>query len=113
MAGVEAPALRDSIANAPAPQFFWGRTTSVRFTDLVGRAGLNCGTSLGGRRTELAGRSVLVATGSQLTAALALIERDGIARRLVVLPPDVGADDLDAVLPKWFSRRRAKRGKSS
>jgi hypothetical protein len=53
MAGVEAPALRDSIANAPAPQFFWGHTTSVRFTDLVGRAGLNCGTSLGAGRTEL------------------------------------------------------------
>jgi acyl-coenzyme A synthetase/AMP-(fatty) acid ligase len=46
----------------------------------------------------LAGRSVLVATGSQLTAALALIELEGIARRLVVLPPDVGADDLDAVI---------------
>ena len=47
---------------------------------------------------ELAGRSVLVATGSQLTAALALIELDGIARRLVILPPDAEAEHLGAVI---------------
>src|SRR5919198_6671598 len=47
------------------------------------------GSSLGGRREELRGRSVLVATGDQLTAALALLELDGVARRLVLAPPDL------------------------
>jgi len=47
------------------------------------------GSSLGGRFEELRGRSVLVATRDQLTAALALIELDGIARRMVLCPPDL------------------------
>lgn len=47
------------------------------------------GSFLGGRREELRGRSVLVATKDQLTAALALIELDGIARRLILCPPDL------------------------
>ena len=104
MAGVDAPALRDSIANAPAPRFFWDGVASARFTDLdcgtsLNRGtSLNLGTSLGGRRADLAGRSVLVATGSQLTAALALIELDGIVRRLVILPPDMEGGHLGAVI---------------
>jgi acyl-CoA synthetase (AMP-forming)/AMP-acid ligase II len=92
MAGVEAPSLRDSIANAPAPRFFWDRAAAARFTDL------DCGTSLGGRLADLAGRSVLVATASQLTTALALIELDAVARRLVILPPDAEAEHLGAVI---------------
>ncbi len=90
MAGVEAPSLRDSIANPPAPRFLWDRAASARYTDL------NRGTSLGGRLADLAGRSVLVATASQLTTALALIELDAVARRLVILPPD--AEHLHAVI---------------
>ena len=46
-------------------------------------------TSLGGTRAELAGRSVLLFTGDQLSAATALIELDGLARRLVLCPPDL------------------------
>src|SRR5262249_7211748 len=56
------------------------------------------GTSLGGRLQELAGRSVLVATGDQLTAALTLIELDGVARRLVLCPPDLAAEHLPSVI---------------
>jgi acyl-coenzyme A synthetase/AMP-(fatty) acid ligase len=41
---------------------------------------------------------VLLATTSQLTTALALIELDGIARRIVILPPDIEADHLGAVI---------------
>jgi acyl-CoA synthetase (AMP-forming)/AMP-acid ligase II len=92
MAGVEAQLLRDHVANVPASRFFWGRAESVRFTDL------HRGTSLGGRLGELAGRSVLLATESQLSAALALIELDGCARRLVILPPDVDLAHLPAVI---------------
>jgi acyl-CoA synthetase (AMP-forming)/AMP-acid ligase II len=56
------------------------------------------GSSLGSRLEELRGRSVLVATDDQLTAALALIELDGIARRLVLCPPDLPRDHLPSVI---------------
>jgi len=89
---IDAPAPRDAVANASAACFFWDRAGCARFTDL------NRGTSLGGRGGELAGRSVLVATASQLTTALALIELDGAARRLLILPPDAESDHLGAVV---------------
>ena len=55
--------------------------------------------ALEGGRAKFYGRSVLVATRSQLTAALTLIELDGIARRLILLPPDVpSAQELLIVL---------------
>ena len=92
MARVEAPSLRDYVASAPAARYFWDRAVRACFTDL------DRGTSLGGRLADLAGRSVLLATASQLTTALALIELDGIARRIVILPPDVEADHVGAVI---------------
>src|SRR3989449_1417350 len=70
-------------AGALAERALWGAEASVRLGELVG------GSSLGGRLEELRGRSVLVATRDQLTAALALIELDGVARRLVLCPPDL------------------------
>jgi acyl-coenzyme A synthetase/AMP-(fatty) acid ligase len=71
-----------------AGRFFRGANGCVAFTDLCS------GTSLGGRLNELAGRSVLLATRDQLAAALALIELDGVARRMVLCPPDVAAEHL-------------------
>ncbi len=91
MARAEAPSLRDYVASAPA-RFFWQHDASVRFTDLVH------GTSLGGGLKDLAGRSVLLATASQLTAALALIELDGRARRITILPPDAEPGHLGALI---------------
>lgn len=49
------------------------------------------GSSLGAGLEDVRGRSVLVVTADQLPAALAVIELDGIARRIVLLPPDVPA----------------------
>jgi acyl-coenzyme A synthetase/AMP-(fatty) acid ligase len=92
MAGLEAPTLRGAIARDAEPRFFWDRATSARYTDLAG------GTALVGRRADLAGRSVLIATKSQLTTALALIELDGIARRLAILPPDAASEHLSALM---------------
>jgi hypothetical protein len=56
----------------------------------------------------LADRSVLIATRDQVTAVLALIELDGVARRLTLCPPEVdsspfsrrnrGAGDADAIV---------------
>jgi acyl-coenzyme A synthetase/AMP-(fatty) acid ligase len=71
-----------SAANVPG-RFLCGVNARVALEDLV-RA-----SSLGGRSEELRGRSVLVATTDQLAAALALIELDGVARRLVLCPPDM------------------------
>ena len=73
-----------ALADAPAaaPRVLWGAPASVAVDDLAQR------TSLGGRRRELAGRSVLVATRDQLPAAVALLELDGLARRIVVCPPE-------------------------
>ncbi len=44
------------------------------------------------------GRSILVRTESQLTAALALIELDGIARKLVLCPSDLPGPHLQWVV---------------
>jgi acyl-coenzyme A synthetase/AMP-(fatty) acid ligase len=92
MAFTDARSLRDHVANAPRPAFFFDDAADVPFTTL------DRGTSFGGRLGELAGRSVLVATASQLTAALALIELDGCARRITILPPDVETDHLPALI---------------
>jgi acyl-CoA synthetase (AMP-forming)/AMP-acid ligase II len=92
MGGVEAQSLRASAAKVSVPAFIRDRGASARFTDL------SRGTSLAGRLPDLSGRTVLLATASQLTAALALIELDGVARRIVILPPDIEADHLDAVI---------------
>jgi acyl-CoA synthetase (AMP-forming)/AMP-acid ligase II len=83
-----APSLRDRIAVAAPERFFWDRAVQL----CVGH--LARGTSFGGRLAELAGRSVVVATSSQLTSTLALIELDGVARRLTILPPDTAAEHL-------------------
>ena len=57
--------------------------TRIALSDLAG------GTVLYGRAEELRGRSVLLTTREQLTTAAALIELDGLARRIVVCPPDL------------------------
>jgi acyl-CoA synthetase (AMP-forming)/AMP-acid ligase II len=54
----------------------------------VALADLASGTALGVALEELRGRTILIATSNPLAAALALIEVDGIARRLVLCPPD-------------------------
>jgi acyl-coenzyme A synthetase/AMP-(fatty) acid ligase len=56
------------------------------------------GSCLGGHAGELRGKSVLILTGDQLTAALALIELDGVARRLVLCPSDFPAEHLPYVV---------------
>src|SRR5262245_46770682 len=72
-------------------RWFWAAGRAVRVGDLAP------GTSLGGRLGELAGASVLLATTEQITAALALIELDGVARRLVICPPDLPREHLPEI----------------
>jgi acyl-coenzyme A synthetase/AMP-(fatty) acid ligase len=47
------------------------------------------GSSLGGRIEELRNSSVLIVTRTQRAAALALIELDGVARRIIIASPDL------------------------
>ncbi len=92
MARAEAQALRHCIADAVSERFFWDRGASASYSYLANA------TCLGGRLGELAGRSVLLATGGQLTAALAMIELDGVARRLVIMPPDADPGHFAALI---------------
>ena len=64
----------------------------------ITQSDLISGSALYGRGIELRGRSVLVATSSQLTTASALIELDGLARRLVICPPDFSLQHLPLVM---------------
>src|SRR5208282_5468755 len=91
MAHAEAQPLRRRIGQASQPRFLFDRPVQVAFDRLAN------GTSLGGRLAELADRSVLLAASGQLAAALALIELDGVARRITILPPDVDPDHLAAL----------------
>ena len=68
------------------------REKSVSLRDLAGTS------SLAGRLDDLRGRSVLIATHDQLSAGLALIELDGIARRMVLCPGDLPRDRLPAII---------------
>jgi acyl-coenzyme A synthetase/AMP-(fatty) acid ligase len=55
-------------------------------------------TCLVGRSRELAGRSVLLAISDQLISGLAMIEIDGVARRMLLCPPDLNTDYLQALI---------------
>jgi len=65
---------------------------------IVPLADLAHGTSLGGRLEELRERSVMLLTKDQLSAALSLIELDGVARRLVLCTPDLAPEHLPQVM---------------
>lgn len=61
-------------------------------------SGIFEGSCLGGRTEELYGRSVLIATTDPLAAALAAIELDGIARRLVLYPAEFALEHVPYVM---------------
>lgn len=78
-------------ADSPG-RFVWGLDTHAALGDLAH------GSCLSRPLHELRGRSVLLATADQFTAALALIELDGIARRLVLCPPDLALEHLPSII---------------
>jgi acyl-coenzyme A synthetase/AMP-(fatty) acid ligase len=61
-------------------------TDSLQQTCLVGRFG------------ELSGRSVLLAVSDQLISAIAMTEVDGVARRMLLCPPDLKADHVKTLI---------------
>lgn len=74
-----------------------GRTISdtrqiVSLSDILER------TCLENRLGELAGRAVLLAVADQLISGLAMTELDGVARRMLLCPPDVSAEHIETLL---------------
>jgi acyl-coenzyme A synthetase/AMP-(fatty) acid ligase len=63
----------------------------------VAPAELAAGSTFGTSLESLRGRAVLIAVREQLAAALALIELDGLARRMVLCTPDLTPEQLAAV----------------
>lgn len=80
-----------SSAGNLSQRFLAGAYATVKLSDLTR------GSSLLGRAGELRGRSVLIKTKDQLAAGLALIELDGVARRLVLCPPELQDEHLEYV----------------
>jgi acyl-coenzyme A synthetase/AMP-(fatty) acid ligase len=59
---------------------------------------LEHGSILSGQLEALRDRTVLLAVQDQLSAAAALIELDGVARRLILCTPDLAAEHLPALI---------------
>ena len=79
-----ATSLATTIAgHGPAAGALRAPDTTIALADLAS------GSALGGRLADLRDRVVLVVTSDQLAAALILAEIDGLARRLVLCPPDL------------------------
>src|ERR1051326_1077220 len=75
-------------------RFLHARGASLALSDLIH------GSSLGGDLAALDGACVLVLTRDQLTAALTLIELDGVARRMILCPADFAREHLPVVIAK-------------
>ncbi len=64
----------------------------VSLTDILSQ------TVLGGRLRELSGRAVLLRLSDQLKSGIAMIELDGVARRMLLCPPDLNPAHLEALI---------------
>jgi acyl-coenzyme A synthetase/AMP-(fatty) acid ligase len=80
-----------ALTGAPFRGEFRGRDAAVSLAELAG------GSIFGAALESLRGRSVLLATHEQLPTALALIELDGVARRMVLCTPDLTPQQLAGV----------------
>jgi acyl-coenzyme A synthetase/AMP-(fatty) acid ligase len=88
------PSLWDAIDTGGTPP-------SVEWIGAEHRAALGDllqGSALASGNENLAGRSVLIAAKDQFLAALALIELDGQARRVILYPPDLALEHLPYVM---------------
>lgn len=83
--------LGKALSASPEAGVLFGREASLSWNDLLR------GTVLAGHDNDLCGRSILVATTSQLYAAAILVEFDGVASRIILYPPDLSLDHLGFV----------------
>lgn len=93
MPGGNPKSLHQALLDAPdiKARFFYGIKGSACLLDV------RRGSPLRARLSALSGRSVVLATRDQLVTALALIELDGLVRRLTLCPPELGVEQLLAV----------------
>ncbi len=94
MPPAEHPTLWDLIVRA-------GLTPGFSLSDSQRRVALGAlgdATSLGMALEQVRDRSVIIYADRQLSAALAAIELDGIARRIVLCPPDLPVSQLPSVI---------------
>ena len=84
-------ALRDHLDPDLKGRFLSDAKQIASLTDIAGR------TCLKGRLSELSGKSVLLATTGQFLSALAMLEIDGVARRMLLCPPDLRPDHVQAL----------------
>jgi acyl-coenzyme A synthetase/AMP-(fatty) acid ligase len=85
-------ALRDYLGPELTGRTISDPRESVSLTDILAQS------CLSGRLGELSGRSVLLALSGQLLSGLAMIELDGLARRMLLCPPDLNTDYLKALI---------------
>jgi acyl-coenzyme A synthetase/AMP-(fatty) acid ligase len=86
--------LRDAIDDGETPPT--GHWIGVEHC--VPLADLRLGSAIAAGTESLAGRSVLIASTDPFHSALALYELDGLARRIVLCPPDLALDHLPYVM---------------
>jgi len=91
MALMSLTSLWEAAGQGSAAQVF--HTREQRFA----LAELRAGSTLDGRLEDLRGRNVVLATRDQLGSAIALLELDGVAARIVLCTPDLSAAQLAAV----------------
>jgi acyl-coenzyme A synthetase/AMP-(fatty) acid ligase len=86
------PNLRDAIDGGGPPTYLIGAEHRTALGDLLRGSAIASGVE------NLRGRSVLIASADPFLAALALIELDGLARRMVLCPPDLALEHLPYVM---------------
>jgi acyl-coenzyme A synthetase/AMP-(fatty) acid ligase len=88
------PSLRDAIevGGTLPPGYLIGAEHRTAFGDLLQGSAIASGVE------NLRGRSVLIASADPFLVALALIELDGLARRMTLYPPDIALEHLPYVM---------------
>ena len=88
------PSLRDAIdvGGKPTPGYLIGAEHRTALGDLLQGSAIASGVE------NLRGRSVLIASADPFLVALALIEFDGLARRMTLYPPDLALEHLPYVM---------------
>jgi acyl-coenzyme A synthetase/AMP-(fatty) acid ligase len=85
-------ALRDYLGPELAGRTISDARHSQSLTDILSQS------CISGRGHELSGRAVLLAVSGQLISAHAMIEIDGVARRMLLCPPDLDPAHLDSLI---------------
>jgi acyl-CoA synthetase (AMP-forming)/AMP-acid ligase II len=85
-------ALRDYLSPELKDRTISDARQVVSLTNILGE------TCLADRLGELSRRSVLLAVSDQLISAIAMTELDGVARRMLLCPPDLNADHVQSLI---------------